>query len=82
MNEKLKSENMQIRTVFWMEVEVGWSDTSDDWLVKLMIIIEQAGVENGAMLATYLFRYTSECTIPKSNFQNFLHLRRQGGIDP
>jgi len=23
----------------------------------------QAGVENGAMLTTYLFRYTSECTI-------------------
>jgi len=22
----------------------------------------QAGVENGAMLTTYLFRYTSECT--------------------
>jgi len=24
---------------------------------------EQAGVENGAVLTTYLFRYTSECTI-------------------
>ena len=23
----------------------------------------QAGVENGAMLTTHLFRYTSECTI-------------------
>ena len=23
----------------------------------------QASVENGAMLTTYLFRYTSECTI-------------------
>ena len=23
----------------------------------------QAGVENGAMLTTYLFSYTSECTI-------------------
>jgi len=23
----------------------------------------KAGVENGAMLTTYLFRYTSECTI-------------------
>ena len=23
----------------------------------------QAGVENGAMLTAYLFRYTSECTI-------------------
>jgi len=42
----------------------------------------QAGVENGAMLTTYLFRYTSECTILQSNFQNFLRLRRQRGIDP
>jgi len=62
----------------------GWTDTSDDWLVKLMIIIiviiidhwahnyvyvifweqsGQAGVENGSMLTTYLFRYTSESTI-------------------
>ena len=42
----------------------------------------QTGVENGAMLTTYLFRYTSECTISKSDFQKFLRLRRQGGIDP
>ena len=42
----------------------------------------QAGVENGAMLTTYLFRYTLECTISQSNFQNFLRLRRQRGIDP
>jgi len=42
----------------------------------------QAVVENGAMLTTYLFRYTSECTILTSNFQKFLRLRRQGGIDP
>ena len=28
----------------------------------------QAGIENGAMLTTYLFRYTSECTISSSNF--------------
>ena len=41
-----------------------------------------AGVENGAMLTTYLFRYTSECTISWSDFQNFLRLRRQRGIDP
>ena len=34
------------------------------------------------MLTTYLFRYTSECTVSWSNFQNFLSLRRQGGIDP
>ena len=42
----------------------------------------QEGVENGAMLTTALFRYTSECTISLSNFQNCLRLRRQGGIDP
>jgi len=39
-------------------------------------------IENGAMLTTYLFRYTPECTISKSNFQTFLRLRWQGGIDP
>ena len=42
----------------------------------------KAGVENGAMLTTYLFRYASECTISWSEFENFLRLRRQGGIDP
>jgi len=42
----------------------------------------KAAVENGAMLTTYLFMYTSECTILQSYFQNFLRLRRQGGIDP
>jgi len=44
----------------------------------------QAGVENGAMLTTYLFRHTgtSECNISWSNFQNFLRLRRQSGTDP
>jgi len=40
----------------------------------------QAVVENGAMLTTHLFRYTSECTISHSNFQNFLRLRRQGAL--
>jgi len=50
-----------------------------------VIFLEQSGpggVENGAMVTTYLFRYTSECTISKSNLQNVLRLRRQGGIDP
>ena len=42
---------------------------------------KHAVVENGAMLTTYLFRYTSECTISQSNFHNFLHLRLQGVID-
>jgi len=41
----------------------------------------ERGGENGAMLTTYLFRYTSECTVSYSNFQNFLRLRRQEGID-
>ena len=40
------------------------------------------GLDNGATLTTYLFRYTSECTISWSNFQNILCLRRQGSIDP
>jgi len=50
MDEKLKSENMQKRAVFCVYV----------------IFREQSGqasVENGAMLTTYLFRYTSGCTI-------------------
>jgi len=50
MDEKLKSENMQKRAVFY--VYVIFSEQS-----------RQAGVDNGAMLTTYLFRYTSECTI-------------------
>jgi len=41
----------------------------------------KAGVENGAMLITYLFRYTSERTISLSNF-HFLRLRRQGALTP
>jgi len=50
MDEKLKSENMRKRAVFGVYVIL--SEQSG-----------QAGVENGAMLTTYLFRYTSECTI-------------------
>jgi len=50
MDEKLKSENMQKRAVFY--VYVIFREQSG-----------QAGVENGAVLTTYLFRYTSECTI-------------------
>ena len=36
------------------------------------------------MLTTYLFRYTSECTISFRSqiFENFLRLGPQGGIDP
>jgi len=50
MDEKIKSENMQKRAVFY--VYVIFREQSG-----------QAGVENGAMLTTYLFRYSSECTI-------------------
>ena len=34
------------------------------------------------MLTTYLFRYTTECTILQSSFLNFFRLTQQGGIDP
>jgi len=50
MDEKLKNENMQKRAVFY--VYVIFSEQS--W---------QSGVENGAMLTAYLFRYTSECIV-------------------
>jgi len=49
---------------------------------KKRAIRAETGVENGAMLTTYLFRYTSECTILQSNFQTFIRLRRQGGTNP
>ena len=68
MYEKLESENMQKTAVFYVYV-IFWEQSG------------QEGVEKGAMLTTYLFRYTSECTIALSNFQNFLRVRRQGGID-
>jgi len=57
MDEKLKSKNMQKRAVFYV--------------CYILIAIVAASVENGAMLTTYLFRYTSECTILYSNFQIF-----------
>jgi len=50
MDEKLKNENMRKRAVFCVYV----------------VTLEQSGqadVENSAMLTTYLFKYTSECTI-------------------
>jgi len=49
-DEKLKSENMQKRSVFYV-------------YVIFLRAIRQAAVENGTMLTTYLFRYTSECAI-------------------
>jgi len=45
----------------------------------LFYILRAIVVENGAMLTTYLFRYTSDCTISQSTFQNFLHLGWQRG---
>jgi len=49
MDEKLKRENMQ-KVVFYVYV-IFWEQSG------------QADVESGAMLTTYLFRYTLECTI-------------------
>ena len=49
MDEKLKSENMQKRAVFYVYV-ICWEQSG------------QADVENGAMLTTYLFRYIYWCT--------------------
>ena len=49
MDEKLKSKNEQKRAVFYVYV-IFWEQSG------------QAGVENGAILTTHLFRYTSECT--------------------
>jgi len=44
----------------------------------------KAGVENGAMLTTYLFRYTSECTTPVRSriFKIIFAPRRQGAMTP
>jgi len=49
MDEKLKSENVQ-KELF-------------SCLCYILTAIKAADVENGAMLTTYLFAYTSECTI-------------------
>jgi len=48
---EIKIENMQKRAVFYVIVYVIFGELSG-----------KAGVENGAMLTTYLLRYTSECT--------------------
>jgi len=50
MDEKIKSENMQKRAGFYVYATF-WEQSG------------QADVENGAMLTTHLFGYTSECTI-------------------
>jgi len=56
MDEELKSENMQKRAVFWAQL-------CSCYILRAIRIQVQADVENGAMLITYLFRYTSEYTI-------------------
>ena len=40
----------------------------------------KGGAENGAMLTTHFFKYTSECTISQSNFQNFLRPSGKGAL--
>jgi len=68
MDEKLKSENMQKRAVFGAYVIL--SEQSG-----------QAGVENGAMLTTFIqiyFRMHHFVVKVKKK----ICLRRQGGIDP
>jgi len=50
MDEKLKSENMQKRAVFYV------------YVIFRKKQAEQEG-ENGAVLTTHLLRYTSECII-------------------
>ena len=59
MDEKLKSENMQKKQ--FSERGLGWSDMSDDWLVKLMIIIVVIIID---------------ILLPFRNFQNFQQAAR------
>ena len=47
---KIKKRKHTERAVFYVYV-IFWQQSG------------QAGVENGAMLTTYVFRYTSECTV-------------------
>jgi len=42
----------------------------------------QAGVENGAMLTTYLFRYTSEAPFRSQIFQIFFASGSKGALTP
>jgi len=55
MDDKLESENMQKIAVFWIS----------ELIIMFMLYFEsnQGRQESGAMLTTYKFRYTSECTI-------------------
>ena len=42
----------------------------------------KAGVENGAILTTYLFRYTSECTIRSQIFNIYFASGGKGASTP
>jgi len=73
MNKKVKKRKHAKRAVFYVYV-IFWEQSG------------QAGAENGAMLTTYLFRYTVLQNAPfRSQIFKIvfaLALRRQGGIDP
>jgi len=70
MDEKLKSENLQKRAVFNVYI-MFWEQPG------------QAGVENGAMLATYYSDILQNAPFRSQIFKKKqFHLRRQGGIDP
>jgi len=57
MDEKLKSENMQKEQ--FLNGRWGWgrSDTSDDWLVKLMMIIIVIVIDHYPSSQVSLFLY-------------------------
>ena len=69
MDENLKSENMQKRAVFYVYV-IFWEQSG------------QAGVENGAMLTTYLFRNTSEAPFRSQIFKIFFASGGKGAVTP
>jgi len=67
IDKKLKSVNMQKRAVSYVYA-IFWEQSG------------QAGVENGAMLTTYLFRCTSECT--SQIFKNLFASGDKGALTP
>ena len=71
MDEKLKSEYMQLRAVFYVYV-IFWEQSG------------QAGVENGAMLTTYLLRYSLPQNAPFRSqiFKIFFALGGKGALTP
>ena len=69
MDEKLESENMQKRAVFYVYV-IFWEQSG------------QAGVDNGAMLTTYLFRYVQNAPFRSQIFKIFFALGGKGALTP